>query len=181
MIEVRVAVYGGLFALGAAVIGSLSSIATLMLTQGAQERQLRTQVQATAVESELVAFRTAVQSYLEQLTRVSDSSLKGSPEALRKELVELDRRAFSLGLFGTTELIKATGHVQEAVVHFTSGEPVVDPKDPRALALYKARTVWLTRARKEVLELRNITLGHKSTIAESTELLEKQMDQLMRR
>lgn len=181
MIEVRVAIYAGLFALTAAIIGSLSSVATLLWTQRAQDRQQRLQVQASAVESELVAFRAAIQAYLDQLTRAVDPSLATSPEALHKELTELDRRAFSLGLFGSTELLKATGRVQDAVVQCTTGTPITNSKDPRALALYKARTVWLTRARKEVLELRNLTLGHKSTISESTDLLESQMDQLMRR
>ena len=176
--DLPTALYSGLFALVGVLLGAAASITTSLLTVRAQEKQQRRQIQATAVQAEVTAFRDAVIAVVDQIFAIQDCRTSTSQDTLAKECFELDRRVHRLGLFGSTELIIATGKLQTAISVLCSGGPITGPLDPRNVELHKAKTVWLTRARKEIVELRALTLQHTSGVRESVQTLEAQMETL---
>ncbi|MHB1053980.1 MAG: hypothetical protein ACYCZT_13080 [Thiobacillus sp.] len=176
--DVAVVFYSGVFGLIGVIVGAAASICGSWLAMKAQEKQLKRQIQANAIEAEVTAFRDAIVAVLDQLFIVHESKRTNSQDILLKDVYELDRRVHRLALFGSLELITASGRLQNAVGEFVSGGPLIDAKDPRNTALYKARTVWLTRARKELQELRGLTLDHISNVKESVQMLNAQMDVL---
>lgn len=178
-VELTVAIYSGVLALVGVVVGSAVGFISSWAVIKAQEKQQKRQIQATAVEAEVVAFREAVISALEQVLVIQETKTAGSKEALVKELFKLDRKVHRMTLFGSVELLKASGKLQAAVAEFSGNGVISGVQDPRYITLHKVKTVWLTRARKEIIELRLLTLEHSSLVEESTQELESQLEKLI--
>lgn len=167
-------IWTGVFGMAGVLVGSATSICANWLGNKAQEKRLKHEIKAEAVQAEVAAFRDAASAAIDQVFAVHELCRRGPADDLVAAFFELDRRFHRLSLFGSIELINATSALSNGLN--TMG--VSGPNNVAQAEFHKAKTVWITLIRKEIIELRDLTLNHDSKVSDTTQSLALQMELL---